>query len=191
MQETKKKPPVKLPTQYGEFQMDTFQGSEGETILLLSTKNTGETPLVRIQSGCLTGEVLGSLRCDCRMQLQESMKKIQEENGLLIYLPHHEGRGIGLMEKIKAYRLQDKGYDTVQANHRLGHPADERTFREITDILKQKNIQSVRLLTNNPAKIKPLKEAGIDVNRVPLKTKPTAENRDYLQTKKEKMGHLL
>jgi GTP cyclohydrolase II len=149
------------------------------------------TPLVRIHSQCLTGDVFGSLRCDCRQQLEMALSRIAQEGaGVLIY-EQQEGRGIGLMAKLQAYELQDSGLDTVQANERLGFKADHREFAMPAEILKALAIPSVRLLSNNPDKVAALERAGIRVSeRVPCEVSPSAHAEEYLKTKKEKLGHL-
>jgi GTP cyclohydrolase II len=149
------------------------------------------SPLVRIHSQCLTGDVFGSLRCDCRQQLEMSLSLIAREGaGVLIY-EQQEGRGIGLMAKLQAYALQDSGLDTVEANERLGFKADQREFVMPVEILKALDIRSVRLLSNNPDKVGALERAGIRVTeRVPCEVPPTAHTEDYLKTKQEKLGHL-
>jgi GTP cyclohydrolase II len=146
---------------------------------------------VRIHSQCLTGDVFGSLRCDCRSQLEMALAMIAEEGaGVLIY-EQQEGRGIGLMAKLRAYELQDSGLDTVEANQRLGFKADHREFTLPAEILKSLGISSVRLLSNNPDKVAALERGGIQVTeRVPCEVAPTTHAEDYLKTKKDKMGHL-
>ena len=148
-------------------------------------------PLVRVHSQCLTGDVFGSLRCDCRQQLELALSMIAAEGrGILIY-EQQEGRGIGLMPKLRAYELQDSGLDTVEANERLGFKADQREFRLPVKILKALGVQTVRLLSNNPDKVAALEKAGIKVSeRVPCEVEPSAHSEDYLRTKKEKLGHL-
>jgi len=148
-------------------------------------------PLVRIHSQCLTGDVFGSLRCDCRQQLEMALSLIGEAgNGVLVY-EQQEGRGIGLMAKLQAYELQDKGMDTVQANEELGFKADHREFQLPAEILKALNLKGLRLLSNNPQKVAALESAGIKVvERVPCEVEPHAASERYLNTKKEKMGHL-
>jgi len=148
-------------------------------------------PLVRIHSQCLTGDVFGSLRCDCRQQLEMALSLIASEGaGILIY-EQQEGRGIGLMPKLQAYELQDAGLDTVEANERLGFKADHREFELPAEILKALNVKAVRLLSNNPDKVAALERAGISVTeRVPCEVKPSAHAEDYLRVKKEKLGHL-
>jgi len=148
-------------------------------------------PLVRIHSQCLTGDVFGSLRCDCRQQLEMALTMIAGEGaGVLIY-EQQEGRGIGLMPKLQAYELQDSGLDTVEANEKLGFRADHREFALPAEMLKALGIKTVRLLSNNPDKVAALERAGIEVvERVPCEVAPSAHTADYLRTKKEKMGHL-
>lgn len=150
-----------------------------------------QVPLVRIHSECVTGDVFGSCKCDCGAQLQSSMDLIEAEGGVLIYL-RQEGRGIGLANKLKAYALQEQGLDTVEANLKLGFPADDRDYAIAYQLLRYLGIDAVRLLTNNPLKMEALERYGIDVvERVPLESPTTAENAIYLKTKKEKLGHLL
>ena len=145
---------------------------------------------MRLHSECFTGDAFGSLRCDCGDQLELSMKKISENgNGVLVYLKQ-EGRGIGLSEKLRAYALQEKGLDTVEANLELGHPADKRNYEFGGEILKYFGITDLELLTNNPAKLDALSELGFQVSRIPLMIEPNSFNIAYYNTKKEKMGHL-
>jgi len=148
-------------------------------------------PLLRIHSQCLTGDVFGSLRCDCRAQLEMALAMIAEQGaGILIY-EQQEGRGIGLMAKLQAYELQDQGLDTVEANERLGFKADHREFTLPAEILKALGVARVRLLSNNPDKVAALEKGGIVVTeRVPCEVAPEAHSEDYLKTKKEKLGHL-
>ncbi len=148
-------------------------------------------PLVRIHSQCLTGDVFGSLRCDCRQQLEMALGMIAEEGvGILIY-EQQEGRGIGLMPKLQAYELQDSGLDTVEANEKLGFKADHREFALPAEMLKALGVKRVRLLSNNPEKVAALERAGIEVvERVPCEVEPSEHAEEYLRTKKEKMGHL-
>ncbi len=149
-------------------------------------------PLVRVHSQCLTGDVLASLRCDCRAQLELSLKKIaQAPSGILLYLPQ-EGRGIGLMNKLRAYELQDGGMDTVEANEKLGFAADARDYDFSAQILKQLGAKKIRLLSNNPEKVRQLEASGIQVvERVPCQPRISKVSRRYLETKKAKMGHIL
>jgi len=184
-----------LPTRYGRFTIVGFEGdgpSEEAAALVLGKLNGQTAPLVRVHSQCLTGDVLASLRCDCRAQLELSLKKIaQAGSGALIYLPQ-EGRGIGLMNKLRAYELQDKGMDTVEANEKLGFAADAREYDFPARILKKLGATRIRLLSNNPEKVRQLENAGIRVvERVPCQPRVSKISRAYLKVKKSKMGHLL
>ena len=191
---------AELPTRYGRFTIHGFRGlgPQDEAVALVRGKIRGpfklkrSLPLVRVHSQCLTGDVLSSLRCDCRAQLELSMKKIsQAPSGILLYLPQ-EGRGIGLMNKLRAYELQDEGMDTVEANESLGFAADARDYDFPAQILKKLGATQIRLLSNNPEKVRQLEEAGIQViERVPCQPRISKISRAYLQTKKKKMGHLL
>ncbi len=184
-----------LPTSYGEFTAhgyrNTVDGSE--QIALVRGSLDGDGPvLVRLHSECLTGDVFGSLRCDCGPQLEEAMRQVALEGGVLIYLRGHEGRGIGLLHKLRAYELQDAGRDTVDANLDLGLPADARDYGTGAQILADLGVKSVRLLTNNPHKLSGLQGYGIDVfERVGITIEPTEHNVRYLRTKRERMGHHL
>src|SRR6516165_391873 len=190
---------TRMPTKWGMFDAIGFErdiwngGRKTETALALvmGDLNNG-VPLLRIHSQCLTGEVLGSLRCDCRDQLEMAMQAIaQEGRGLVIY-EYQEGRGIGLMAKLETYELQDVGIDTIEANHALGFKADFRDFSLAAAILHDLRIPRVRLLTNNPRKVLALSDAGIEVvERLSCEVRPTAHSLAYLQTKKQKMGHAL
>lgn len=186
---------AKLPTRYGEFTIVGFYDKETKkehTAIVKGDVSGREACPLRIHSECHTGDIFCSLRCDCREQLEESLKYMsQRPFGAVIYLKQ-EGRGIGLMNKIKAYALQDFGLDTIEANEYLGFPEDMRDYSVAAKIIKLLNIKSIALLTNNPSKIKGLEAKGIEVvERVPLVTRPNAHNRHYLATKSKKMGHLL
>jgi GTP cyclohydrolase II len=186
---------AELPTRYGRFEIYGFEGRgpEEEAVALVRGNLRGKTaPLVRVHSQCLTGDVLTSLRCDCRAQLELSLKKIgQAPSGILLYLPQ-EGRGIGLMNKLRAYELQDGGMDTVEANESLGFAADARDYDFSAKILKELGATRIRLLSNNPEKVRQLERAGIRVvQRVPCQPRVSKLSRAYMQTKKTKMGHLL
>jgi GTP cyclohydrolase II len=187
---------AKLPTSFGVFTIFGVKGPGAldEAVALVHGKLRGAklAPLVRVHSQCLTGDVFHSLRCDCRAQLELALKKITASPaGLLLYLPQ-EGRGIGLLNKIRAYELQDGGMDTVQANESLGFAADTRDYGFSAEALKALGVRRVRLLSNNPDKVEQLEKAGIKVvERVPCQPRMTKLTRGYLSTKKSKMGHLL
>jgi len=182
----------KLPTEYGEFDIVIFRDQQGlEHTALIAGELTATTPLLRLHSECLTGDALGSLRCDCGAQLKIAMQRIAADGGVLLYL-RQEGRGIGLGNKIRAYALQEQGMDTVEANLHLGFPADARYYDIAASILTQLSINRVRLLTNNPAKLQALEKLGIDVaEQLPLIVAPQQHNQHYLQTKAARMGHEL
>jgi GTP cyclohydrolase II len=186
---------AELPTRYGRFTIYGFKGrgpQEEAVALVRGDLNTKTAPLVRVHSQCLTGDVLTSLRCDCRAQLELSLKNIgQAPSGILLYLPQ-EGRGIGLMNKLRAYQLQDGGMDTVEANEKLGFAADARDYDFSAQILKKLGAKQIRLLSNNPEKVRQLETSGIQVvERVPCQPRVSRISRGYLKTKKRKMGHLL
>ena len=186
---------ARIPTAQGEFQLHLYTNDtdEKEHLALVLGEVQGKTDvLVRVHSECFTGDVLGSRRCDCGEQLHQAMQNIARQGeGVLIYL-RQEGRGIGLLDKLRAYNLQDLGYDTVEANLALGHQADEREYSVAVQILVDLGITSVQLLTNNPSKIEHLSLLGIPVTRrVPLETAVTADNATYLSTKVQRMNHLL
>lgn len=187
-----------FPTRWGHFRIMGFEGRYGgsdagkeEAVALVLGDIHSSPPLVRIHSQCLTGDVFGSLRCDCRQQLEMALALIAEAgSGVLVY-ELQEGRGIGLMPKLQAYELQDQGRDTVQANEELGFKADHREFQLPAEMLKALGLKAVRLLSNNPQKVAALEAAGIQVSeRVPCEVEATAASERYLNTKKEKMGHL-
>ncbi len=177
-----------LPTKYGNFKIQSFKDGEKEHLVIFK-EPLGDTPLVRVHSECLTGDVFGSKKCDCGEQLDAALKLIAKEGGMVIY-HRQEGRNIGLFNKVNAYALQDIGYDTIEANHQLGFKADERTYDIVREILKHFGIKKLRLLTNNPKKLDALEGFEI-VERLPIVIEPNEENRDYLKVKKEKMGHML
>jgi GTP cyclohydrolase II len=186
-----------FPTRWGQFRIYGFrldpitEGKPEEAVALVMGDVHASPPLVRIHSQCLTGDVFGSLRCDCRQQLEMGLGMIAEERaGILIY-EQQEGRGIGLMPKLQAYELQDSGLDTVEANEKLGFKADHREFALPAEMLKALEVKRVRLLSNNPEKVAALERAGIEVvERVPCEVEPSEHAEEYLRTKKEKMGHL-
>ena len=186
-----------FPSRFGEFRIYGFEGirqSETEEAVVLKLGDLSPeagAPLVRIHSQCLTGDVFHSLRCDCRSQLELALDNIVAEGrGLLIY-EHQEGRGIGLLNKLRAYELQDNGLDTVEANEKLGFKADLRDYALPAAILLYFNVRRVRLLSNNPDKVKALEEAGIEVvERAPIIVPPLETTAQYLRTKREKLGHL-
>ena len=187
---------TRLPTAHGDFTAYGYRITidDSEHVALVHGDISGPEPvLTRVHSECLTGDVLGSHRCDCGPQLQEAMAQIVAAGrGVVVYLRGHEGRGIGLVAKLQAYALQDKGRDTVDANLDLGLPADSRHYGTATQVLRDLGVESVRLLTNNPAKTASLEEFGIAVTEtVPLAIHPTDDNIDYLRTKRDRMGHVL
>jgi len=186
---------ARIPTEAGEFHLYLYTNNQDDKehlALVMGDVNAQTNVLIRVHSECFTGDVLGSRRCDCGEQLQRAMQQIAEAGqGIVIYL-RQEGRGIGLLDKLRAYNLQDEGYDTVDANILLGHQADERDYTAAAQILDDLNVRSVRLLTNNPRKIRHLKKLGVAVNeRVPLESTVYADNASYLLTKVQRMNHLL
>jgi len=185
---------VPLPTAAGQFDARAFQGRSGLVYLAMvrGRVDAGHSVLARLHSECVTGEVLGSRRCDCGMQLSHSLRAIAAEGrGVLVYATGHEGRGIGLIDKLRAYMLQDLGADTVSANEGLGLPADGRDYTEAVGVLRALTVRSVRLLTNNPDKVRALREGGIGIEEVlPLPVAPHVRNLRYLRTKQRRMGHL-
>ena len=186
---------VVLPTKFGDFKMAAFSDEieKKEYIAVFKGDLRGkEDVLVRLHSECLAGDIFGSKRCDCGDQLHKSLESINEKGeGLLIYL-RQEGRGIGIYNKLKAYNLQDQGHDTVEANHLLGFKDDLRDFAVAAQIIKDFDIKSIEILTNNPKKIESLEKYGIDVKkRIDSETEPTTENKKYLETKRDKMGHYI
>ncbi|OLB81880.1 MAG: bifunctional 3,4-dihydroxy-2-butanone 4-phosphate synthase/GTP cyclohydrolase II [Actinobacteria bacterium 13_2_20CM_2_71_6] len=187
---------ARLPTEYGLFRAYGYRaapdGAE-QIALVFGDVGDGQDVLVRVHSECLTGDTFGSLRCDCGPQLRAALRRIVEEGrGVMLYMRGHEGRGIGLLEKLRAYELQDTGVDTVDANLRLGLPADARDYGTGAQILYDLGVRTMRLLTNNPAKRAGLEGYGLEVvGRVPLPSRPHPENVRYLRTKRDRMGHLL
>jgi len=186
-----------FPTRWGRFRIHGFRlepddAKSEEAVALVMGDIHSASPLVRIHSQCLTGDVFGSLRCDCRQQLELALASIGNEGaGILIY-EQQEGRGIGLMPKLQAYELQDSGLDTVEANEQLGFKADHREFALPAEILKSLGVEQVRLLSNNPEKVAALERAGVEVvERVPCEVTPSPHAEEYLKTKREKLGHLL
>jgi 3,4-dihydroxy 2-butanone 4-phosphate synthase/GTP cyclohydrolase II len=185
-----------LPTEYGEFKMVAYESLVDRVVHIAMVKGSveGDEPvLVRAQSECLTGDIFGSLRCDCNGQLKAAMKMINDKGkGVVLYIRSHEGRGIGLVNKLKAYNLQDDGLDTVEANEALGFGADLRDYGIGAQILVDLGVKKLRLLTNNPRKIVGLEGYGLSViERVPIKIPHNATNEHYLKTKKDKLGHIL
>jgi GTP cyclohydrolase II len=183
-----------LPTSFGTFRLFGFEsedGSDSALALLMGEPSGEDSPLVRIHSQCLTGDVFGSVRCDCGAQLEFALHQIAGSgHGVLVY-QLQEGRGIGLMNKLLAYELQDSGHDTVEANHHLGFEADHRNYDLCAEILRYFEVQRIRLMSNNPKKLDALVAAGIQVKRIPIEIPPSDSTQNYLRTKKEKLGHLL
>ena len=188
-----KKAEANLPTHWGDFSVIAYEDEKNaEEHLLLYMGELANDSLLRIHSQCLTGDTLYSLKCDCGSQLAMALEKIASEGkGMIIYMAQ-EGRGIGLVNKIRAYELQDKGMDTVEANEALGFAADERDYSYCKEILSSVNIESVRLMTNNPRKINGLEDVGIKVTeRVAIQVDPNQHNEDYLKVKADKLGHMM
>ena len=186
---------ARVPTSEGTFDLCLYGNNQDDKehfSIHRGDLQDAEDVLVRVHSECLTGDLLGSQRCDCGPQLQLAMKKINEHGeGLIIYL-RQEGRGIGLYDKLRAYNLQDEGYDTVDANLLLGHDPDERDYSIAAAIIREFGIRSVHMMTNNPDKLKSLEESGVQVtSRIPLETGWNEENREYLRTKVQRMDHKL
>ncbi len=186
---------TRIPTQYGEFQLYLYandQDDKEHLAFVMGDVRNRQHVLTRVHSECFTGEVVGSLRCDCGEQLRLAMQKIAEDKrGIVVYL-RQEGRGIGLLNKLRAYNLQDIGYDTVDANLRLGHGVDDRDYTPAAFILRELGVSSVRLMTNNPAKLDALTALGISISaRVPLQGTIHAQNRAYLATKVHRLHHLI
>jgi GTP cyclohydrolase II len=205
LESVKKIAEADFPTRWGAFRILGFEGArtegtpgcepeqktEGLVALVMGDVHSAP-PLVRIHSQCLTGDVFGSLRCDCRLQLELALTKIAREGAGILLYEQQEGRGIGLMAKLRAYELQDHGFDTVEANEELGFAADCRAYELPAEVLKQLSVKRVRLITNNPDKVAALESAGIEVvERVSAEVEPQESFAGYLRTKQEKMGHIL
>jgi 3,4-dihydroxy 2-butanone 4-phosphate synthase/GTP cyclohydrolase II len=187
---------ARIPTDWGDFTCYVYESlldGEQHVAMVRGAVQGEEDVLVRVHSECLTGDVFGSLRCDCGVQLDSAMRTIAEDGlGVLVYLRGHEGRGIGLGHKIRAYGLQEQGRDTIDANVELGLPVDSREYGIGAQILNDLGITTMRLMTNNPAKYGGLEGFGLEITgRVPVQTKPNPENIEYLRTKRERMGHLI
>jgi 3,4-dihydroxy 2-butanone 4-phosphate synthase / GTP cyclohydrolase II len=186
---------ARLPTETGEFRILGFRSlvSTEEFVVLVKGELRADRPsLVRIHSQCMTGDVFGSVKCDCGRQLEAAMKLIEQEGHGAIVYQQQEGRGIGIINKIRAYALQDKGADTIEANEQLGFAADMRRYEQCAEILLELGLHAVRVMSDNPAKIQALRQAGLEVvERVPLEVEPHDFFAGYLKTKKEKMGHLV
>jgi len=180
-----------LPTKFGKFKVKAYKDKCQEHLAIMSEDFFEiENPLVRIHSECLTGDTMGSLKCDCSNQLDLALKLISKEGGLVVY-HRQEGRNIGLVNKINAYKLQDEGYDTIEANLKLGFKEDERDYSAVAFILQDLNLTKLQLITNNPTKINFVEELGIEITkRIPAITAVNKYNKDYIETKKEEMGHL-
>lgn len=194
--------PVTVPTPHGVFLMQAFGFADGSEHLALTAlpaegqsqnrSQVNQAPLVRIHSECATGDIFGSYRCDCGPQLAQALEMMSEQGGLLIYMRNHEGRGIGLVNKLRAYTLQDAGQDTLDANLSLGLPADARDYTQAVVMIKELGVRELRLLTNNPAKAEALEELGLTITElVPDEITPRAENARYLATKRDRMRHRL
>ncbi len=181
-----------LPTKYGKFKIKAYKQNNQEHLLLMSENfNELEIPFVRVHSECLTGDTFGSLKCDCQDQLDLALKFIAKEGGIIIY-HRQEGRNIGLLNKVNAYCLQDNGRNTIEANLELGFGEDDRDYSVLKVIFADLNLKSIKLITNNPRKIQYIESLGIKIEeRIPAITAVNKHNKEYLSTKKEKMGHLL
>jgi len=181
-----------LPTKHGKFRIKAYKDENQEHLAIMSEDfDTIESPFVRIHSECLTGDVLGSLKCDCQNQLNLSLDFIAKEGGLIIY-HRQEGRNIGLLNKVNAYCLQDQGRNTIEANLELGFKEDERDYRVVEHIFNDLDIKKIRLITNNPKKIDYVEHLGVEiVERIPAITETNEYNEHYLKTKKDQMGHML
>ncbi|MEN8303828.1 MAG: GTP cyclohydrolase II [Campylobacterota bacterium] len=183
---------AKLPTRHGTFKIKAYRDGNQEHLAILSQDfSTLDDPMVRIHSECLTGDALGSLKCDCNSQLDLALKLISQKGGLVIY-HRQEGRNIGLVNKVNAYQLQDEGYNTVEANLQLGFKADERDYSAVGFILKDLGVTKMRLVTNNPRKIDYIESLGLDIiQRIPAIAEVQKYNERYLEVKKNQLGHML
>lgn len=194
MPSTRRVAEARLPTRYGTFSLSVYLTAEGKEHIALTvgTIEDGEPVIVRLHSECATGDLFGSSRCDCGEQLQDSLRYLQEQGrGILLYM-RQEGRGIGLVNKIRAYAIQDQGFDTVEANRALGLPEDMRDYGDAAGMLIDLGVQQIYLMTNNPSKIEGLERHAIKIlERLPLHVQPNPHNLGYLRTKQEKMGHLI
>ena len=184
-----------LPSEIADFKVHAFtekQSEKDHLAITLGDINSADSILARIHSQCITGESFFSLRCDCRFQLTESLKLIAKKGSGVVFYLQQEGRGIGLSNKIRAYKLQDKGLDTVEANHHLGFNDDERNYEIVSAMANHLKIKTVDLMTNNPKKIDALKKSGLKVNRrIPIRIESNTHNKSYLNTKVKKLGHLM
>lgn len=180
-----------LPTKYGKFKIRAYKQNNQEHLAIMSENFENlESPYVRIHSECLTGDTLGSLKCDCQNQLDLSLKFISKEGGLVIY-HRQEGRNIGLLNKVNAYALQDQGRNTIEANLELGFGEDDRDYSVVDEIFKDLNLKKIKLITNNPKKLSYVESLGVEIaERIPAITKTNVHNEHYVNTKKEKMGHM-
>jgi GTP cyclohydrolase II len=183
---------ARLPSKYGQFKIKVYkEGSQEHLAIFTDGFEQEEAPLVRIHSECLTGDTLGSIKCDCNNQLHKAMKLIAAEGGLIIY-HRQEGRNIGLLNKVNAYALQDEGKDTIEANLELGFKVDQRTYDVVAEVFKDFGLKQIRLLTNNPKKVEIVEATDVEIaERIPVIIEPNPHNEGYLKTKKEQMGHLL
>lgn len=188
----KKSTEAKLPTKYGKFTIKAYTHNSQEHMVLMSENfHDIEIPNVRIHSECLTGDTFGSLKCDCQNQLDMAIKFIAKEGGMIIY-HRQEGRNIGLLNKVNAYTLQDNGRDTIEANLELGFAEDERDYSVVEEIFKDLNLKNIKLITNNPQKIAYVESLGVKItSRIPSITPLNSHNNEYINAKKEQMGHLL
>ena len=184
---------TQLPTEFGNFRFLVYKNNADEEVMAIATsgvENHNETA-VRVHSACFTAEVVGSLKCDCKQQLDFALEYIAEHGGVVVYLPQ-EGRGIGLSNKIKAYALQESGHDTIEANSLLGLPIDDRSYEDAAEILKDLNIQAFKLITNNPLKLQAMRDFGFSVKgRVPVPAVTNPHSKQYIETKRQKMGHMI